>query len=246
MENGKNGKAKVWVYAVILFTSAFIVLLITAYSQIKFTKNIDNLELEIDLKENEKNMFQLNLNTALEENEKLLNENKKLKEQLEKEKETVEEQKKKMSEMENNSNNIVNSYEKLLYALDEYEKGNFVNCALTLLHEVKPEHLKGDGLKKYYELVGKTFFKAAHKLYSEGLNLYRDERYDEAVEKFSKSLEISDSEYFSDDCLYLIAYARYNQGKKEEALSYYEKLLDKYPDSNYAKNSDMILRIFKN
>ncbi len=246
MENGKNGKAKVWVYALILFTSAFIVLLITAYSQIKFTKNIDNLELEINLKENEKNMFQLNLNTALEENEKLLNENKELKEQLEKEKETVESQNRKISEIERNSDNIVNSYDKLIYALDAYEKGDYVSCALTLLHEVKPEYLKGDGLRKYNELVEKTFYKAAHNLYSEGLNLYRNKQYDEAVEKFSKSLEISDSEYFSDDCLYLIAYARYNQGKKEEALSYYEKLLNKYPDSNYAKNSDMILKIFKN
>lgn len=246
MEKGKNGKAKVWLYAVILFTSAFIVLLITAYSQIKFTRNIDSLESQINIKENEKNKFQLNLNSALKENEKLLNENQKLEEELKKEKEAVEVQKRKISEIESNGNNIINSYEKLLSALDEYEKGDFVSSAFILIHEVKAEYLENDGLKKYNELVEKTFSKAAHTLYKDGLDLYRNDQYDEAVEKFNKSLEISDSEYFSDDCLYLSAYARYNQGNKEDALSYYRELLNKYPDSNYAKNSEIILKKLEN
>jgi len=246
MEKDKNGKAKVWVYAVILFTSAFIVLLITAYSQIKFTRNIDNLETQINTKESEKNMFQLNLNSALVENEKLLNENKKLEEQLKKEKETVEAQEKKISEIETNRDEIINSYEKLISAQKEYENKNFTNSAFILLYDVNPEHLKDDGLEKYNELVEKTFPIAAHKLYKDGLDLYKSKQYDEAVEKFNKSLEISENEYFSDDCLYLSAYARYIQGNKQEALSYYRKLLDKYPDSNYAKNSENILKIFEN
>jgi len=246
MEKDKNGKAKVWVYAVILFTSAFIVLLITAYSQIKFTRNIDNLETQISTKENEKNMFQLNLNSALKENEKLLNENKKLEEQLKKEKEVVEEQERKILEIKNSENEIINSYEKLISAQNEYENENFVNCAFILLYDVKPEHLKDDGLKKYNELIEKSLYKAAHNLYKEGLNLYKDKQYDEAIEKFKKSLELSENEYFSDDCLYLIAYARYYQGNKQEALSYYRDLLNKYPGSSYAKNSEMIIKKFEN
>jgi len=246
MEKDKNGKAKVWMYAVILFTSAFIVLLITAYSQIKFTRNIDNLETQISTKENEKNMFQLNLNSALKENEKLLNENKKLEEQLKEEKEKAEAQERKILEIENNGNDIINSYEKLISAQREYDNGNFVNCAFILLYDVKTEHLKNDGLKKYNELVEKTFYRAAHNLYKDGLNLYKNKQYDGAVEKFKKSLEISESEYFSDDCLFFIAYAKYYQGNKQEALSYYRELLNKYPDSSFAKNSEKILKIFEN
>jgi cell division protein FtsL len=45
-ENG-NGRKAVWMYAVILFSSAFIVLLLTAYSQIKLNKNITRYEGQI-------------------------------------------------------------------------------------------------------------------------------------------------------------------------------------------------------
>jgi hypothetical protein len=70
MAEGKNGKGKVWVYAVVLFTSAFIVLILTAISQIRFNKNIDEYRDQISNKEIEKSKFQLNLNSVLEENTK--------------------------------------------------------------------------------------------------------------------------------------------------------------------------------
>jgi len=63
-----NDKKTVWVYAVILFTSAFIVLLITAYSQIKVNKNIDEVRNKLGSTEKEKSNFQMSLSSALAEN----------------------------------------------------------------------------------------------------------------------------------------------------------------------------------
>lgn len=246
MEKGNNGKAKVWVYAVILFTSAFIVLLITAYSQIKFTRNIDDYRTQINTKESEKNTFQLNLNSALKENEKLLNEVKELKEQLKKESEVVETQKSKIIDIESSGKSVIDSYEKLISAQIEYDKGNLENCVFILINEVKSEILSAQGLQKYNELIKKTSFKVAHELYKDGLNSYKNKQYSDAIESFGKSFEISDSEYFSDDCLYLTAYSKYKQGYRQEALAYYKKLLDRYPNSDYAKNSEAILKKFGN
>lgn len=56
MDNKKDKKT-VWIYAVVLFTSAFIVLMITAYSQIKVNKNIDYVRDKLGNSEKEKKQF---------------------------------------------------------------------------------------------------------------------------------------------------------------------------------------------
>lgn len=44
MSNNKSERKTVWIYAVILFTSVFVVLLLTAYSQIKLNTNINKYQ----------------------------------------------------------------------------------------------------------------------------------------------------------------------------------------------------------
>lgn len=69
------GKKTIWIYAVILFTSAFIVLLISAYSQMKFKKNANEYSSSNEINNEIRRRIHFSLSSAVDENEKLAKEN---------------------------------------------------------------------------------------------------------------------------------------------------------------------------
>jgi len=242
MNDKKSAKIKIWVYAVVLFTSAFVVLLITAYSQIKFNKNIDDYRKQIFSNENEKNKFKLNLNSALEENIKLVEDLKSLRDDLSSTRNKVEEYEKEIEALKENQEYINRAYEGLALAANEFNKGNIVNCAEQLSGNVDPKYLNAQALQQYNYLVEKTYKEAAHELYIEGYKYFKKKIYSAAVKRFWKSLNLADGEYFSDDCYYLLAFCAYKEGDKETAKSYIATLKEKYPKSNYIKDADGLLK----
>jgi len=239
----QNGKAKIWMYAVVLFTSAFIVLLLTAYSQIKFNKNINEYRNQIYSKENEKNNFQINLNTALEDNMKLNNDFKLLEAELSKISAKLEEYKQENSDLQTKSKNALDTYENLLLAEKKYNERDYSGSAEILKQKTDSTFLSGNGLDKYLYLTGKAYSKAALKLYSEGCRYYKGKMYPEAIDSFNKSLEYASDEYYSDDCYYFLAYSEYMQSNMEEARTYVNMLLEKYPDTNYEDNARGLLKM---
>lgn len=241
MSSGKNGRNTIWVYAVILFTSAFIVLLLTAYSQIKFNKNLNDYKNQLYTEENDKNNFKNNLGTALSENKRISDELKTVKQQLEDAKAKVEEGNAILKKQQHKTNDIVDAYEYVVQAYIEYNKGNLLKSADILYSSTDTKILGKEGMELYEELVPKVYGKAAEILYQEGYKSYINKQYEEAVKSFRKSLNYASSEYFSDDCLYFIGYSRYRQQNYKEAKDTMEKLINEYPESNYKKSaSDLI------
>ena len=127
-----NKKSQLWVYAVILFTSAFIVLLFTAYSQIKMNKNLDDYKSQIYYKESEKNKVQQNFSSAQEMNARLNEDIKKLEEEktaLQAEVSTLKEELGDREKMIQARNDAVGGFSD---AIMEYLNGNVAACAALL------------------------------------------------------------------------------------------------------------------
>ena len=127
--NNKNARSKIWLYAVVLFTSAFIVLLLTAYSQIKLNRNLSDLNNQVYTKEHEKNQVQLSFANAQDINSKLTDENKNL--QNEKDMLTAE-----LNQIQSDfdvsdklDKSKLDAYDKLCQAQNEYLMGKIVESA---------------------------------------------------------------------------------------------------------------------
>lgn len=245
MTEKNNDKKKVWIYAVVLFTSAFIVLLLTAVSQIKLNNNIDEYKTQIYTKEKEKSDFQLNLNSSQNENKKLQQELKKVKGEISSGQQVLEEEKNRYREMEELHKKILISYEKLLKAENEYAHDNYVSCATILLKECDVKNFDAEALKRYSALKADSYGKAAKTLYLEGLKKYKSKNYAGAINDFQLSAELNSTDYFSDDCYYYIAYSQYKLGKYDLVEKAVNKLLASYPTSSYAEDVNDLLRLIR-
>ena len=241
MENNNNSKKNIWIYAVVLFTSAFIVLLLTALSQIKFNRNIDKYKNEINDEKNAKINFQMNLNSALKENEALREENENIKTELAQLKDEYENTVSNLNELQDKYEKTIAAYEKLLEAESEFNAGNFTESAAILLKEINYEYLQGVASNKYVYLKEKTFASAAETLYFSGYKEYKNEAYEKAIEKFELSFNLANDQYYSDDALYFLAYSYYHLGNKDVAKEYWTKLLNDYPESTYKKEAERML-----
>jgi cytochrome c-type biogenesis protein CcmH/NrfG len=98
--NDNSGKRRLWIYACILFTCIFLILLISAYSQRKFDTNIESYRLKLSEQENQKLESEINLKTAMDEIKKLKEGATESKSQTEAAKKQLEEEKKKSAELE--------------------------------------------------------------------------------------------------------------------------------------------------
>lgn len=244
MNDNKNEKSKVWLYAVVLFTSAFIVLLLTAYSQIKLNSNLSNYKNQISIKETEKNKYQLSFVNAQDINKKLNEENKKLQADIK----NIEDELKKLNEeklqMEDDLNNKITVNELLCEAQSEYLKGNIVNCA-GLIKEIDINNLNTKAMEMYNLLSQKAFVEAGKLLFDEGYKLYGSRNYAAAADKFLQSREYSVNSDYSDRCLYYLAYSKLRTGSITEAVGYMDHLLQDYPDSKYKKSAGAFIKKYR-
>lgn len=244
----KKGKNTIWIYAVILFTCVFILLLLTGYSQVKFNRNLNEYRNKLISSEEEINISSHNLKTALEENEMLYKKIEELNNILEEKTIDYEEleEKLKNKEKENEENQFLKNYELLLEAEQYYNNDKIIECTIVLLEKVDKNKLSLNGLKKYNELKEEIYKKAAWEFYKEGYNNYIEKEYKDAKFNLNYSLKIAEDEYFSDDCYYYIAYSEYRIGKFELAKKTLETLIKKYPSSNYVEEAQKLLNIMEN
>ena len=241
----KKDRKTVWIYAVVLFTSAFIVLMITTYSQIKVNKNIDDVKNKLGNTEKEKSNFQMNLSSALLENKKL---NEKI-QILDKE---IEDARIKESTLKQEIRNIQNenalkfeNYQNLMRADIKYYNGDIKNCALILTREINKESLEKDAFQLYQKLLDMSVKKAALEFYTEGYEYYKEREYDKAIYSLDNSLSLEKNEYYSDDCYYFIAYSYFKKGNYYAARDAMSTLLSNYPDSTYKKDATDFLILNK-
>ncbi len=242
MSDMKNSKMAVWMYAVVLFTSAFVVLLLTAYSQIKFSRNIDDYKNRIYTEESEKNNVQMDLSSAIEENKKLKNEISSVRNELTNIKIKQEATSSDYSNLQKKYDQVVAAYEALIEAEQEFNRGNVTGCTIILHEKINKEVLEKSALEKYKLLVGKSYYSAAASLYEEGYRKYTKAGYSEAIALFNRSLELVTDGYYSDDCYYFIAYSEYRLGNRDNAKAALNSLLAKYPGSSFSKDALDLLK----
>jgi len=239
-----NKKSNIWIYAVILFTSAFLILLFTAYSQIKLNKSLDNYKNQIRSKETEKNEYLQNFTSAQEMNLKLNEEISSLKEEIEKLNDEISLLKNELENKEIMQNKKDNVMEIILKATAEYVNGNVVGCA-SILREIDEFELSGVALESFNQLKIKSYSEAGKVLFNEGYSLFNKGKYEEASEKLLLSSEYAPSETFSDKCIYYLAYSELKKGNETTAVGYMEKLISGYPSSKYLKSAKNFVSRYK-
>lgn len=240
----ENKKSNVWLYAVILFTSAFIVLLFAGLSQIKMNKNLSDYKSQVYHTESEKNKYQQNFTSAQEMNEKLNEQIQKLEEENLTLKEEIREMR--------NEKEILDAYikdkdeaeENFHSVLTAYLKGNVIEAA-GLLSSVDQRNFWGKSLEAYNILDQQVKSEAGKLLFDEGYALYNRAKYAEAAEKLFLSFGYAKKETFSDKCLYYLAWAEKKSGSKIAALAHMEQLIADYPESIYVRYARNFINRYK-
>jgi TolA-binding protein len=221
---------KLWVYAVVLFTCAFIVILATGYSQIKSKNNLNQIRNKAASAERKSASAEQNLNSA---NKKIDS----LQDQVDKQTALNTE----MSKQSKLYTDTIASYKGFVKAEKAYKNNNYITCAIILKTQCNSEFLDDETLKTYNSMVSDTFYKAAETLYSRGYGNLENSEYKSAAASFEKSILLKSDGYFTDDCYYFLAYSQYRTDKIEEAKISLNFLLKNYPSSNFLSEANSLL-----
>ena len=239
-----NKKSKIWVYAVVLFTSAFIVLLFTAYSQIKMNQNLSDYKSLVYNKETEKNKFQQNFSSAQEMNAKLNEEIKMLQEENSQLKDDITELKNKQIGVEENLKVKSTAADELSNAITSYLNGKVIESA-GLLKSIDADSLDEKAFQTYRTLLFKSHAEAGQLLLDEGFALYNKAQYSEATEKLRLSYQYAPAQSFSDKCLFYLAYSEVKGGNTITALEHMNLLINNYSSSKYMKSAKRFVEKYK-
>lgn len=237
MEENKNAKTKIWIYAVVLFSSAFIVLLITGYSQIKLNKNLNSYRDKISNTENERNKYQLNFSSAQETNNKLKEENEKLKSGNNALKTKVDGLEKEKTQIIDGNEKALQEYDKLCTAQANYLNENYVMSGGILIKQINYNLLDTKARELYSQLLDKVRPKAEKILYNDGYQLYEKKDYVSAAEKLKLALDIAPAGAYTDGVLYFLALSKDRTGDLRSAAGYMQLIIQSYPESKYYKKA---------
>lgn len=124
-----------------------------------------------------------------------------------------------------------------LYEIESlYNKKQYENAADVLLL-MKTAVFNGDDKVKFDTLYGTVMPKAAWTIYDEGYKLYNTRKYADCLKKFEK-VEVYDPEFSRLDAVLYYMGKSYQQLKdSRNAIALYQKLIDSFPNSNYALNA---------
>lgn len=96
--------------------------------------------------------------------------------------------------------------------------------------------------EEYNKLIGIVMPKAAEQKFNEGLKLFNQKSFQEALKSFLKSSEYSEDFKDADRNLYYIGKCYMELSDSRNALETFKKLLEKYPQSRYASYSTARIR----
>ncbi|MGE4283133.1 MAG: hypothetical protein AB7G87_05360 [Clostridia bacterium] len=227
----KNSKF-LWLYSTVLFTAAFVLILMTAASQSRLTKDIQSYKEQLNTQKGLFQGVQKNLNDLAKENEQL---QQKL-EVTDVEKKGLEEQvktlKEQITQMDMQQYKIKKSMDDLIEAKKYADQKDYKESALYL-SSVYFEVLSEDSKKTYNNLGSMVFTEAAAISYKEGYKLFNSNKLDKAIEEFELSLQFKKDAYFSDDAMFFLALSFYKLDRSDRAKDLFIQHDEKYPDSTY-------------
>lgn len=238
----KNEKKQIWMYALILFTGAFIILLLTAYSQVKFQNNISDYQNKLSSQEKAKINAVTDFNSAMKENKRLKTEVEALRSKLVESEQKIATEEAKNADLESKSANAAASADLLLTAQDFYIKGDYISCAVTLKYDINTANLSTKAVQSYNELVAESYPKASQLLYRDGYKSYKKKNYAEAILNLNRAIDFSQkNEYYVDDAYYYIANSYYKTDSFKEAKKVISEFIANYPKSSFLKDMKALL-----
>lgn len=233
-KENKNEKKQIWMYALILFTGAFIVLLLTAYSQLKFQNNISDYQNKLTSEEKAKINVVTDFNAAVKENKRLTAELESLRSKLVESEQKIATAEAKGIQLELKNSNTISSTDLLLVAYDFYNKEDYINCAITLKFDIDKGLLSPKAIQSYNDLVLQSYGKASKLLYTDGYRSYRNKNYQEAIINFNRAISFSQKdEYYIDDAYYYLANSYYKTSNFEDAKRLILLFNNNYPKSPF-------------
>jgi len=236
----ENKKASIWLYAVILFTSAFIVLLFAGYSQIRLNQNLKEYKSQVFNTESEKNEYLRNFASAQEMNEELNKEISRLEEENAELKKEINDLSDEKASLQDVITKKQEAADKLTNIMGIYLEGDVIGAA-EMLKNIDVTALGEKTAKTFNTFEQKVTAEAGKLLFDEGFSLYNNAKYDDAAAKLLLSYQYAPKEEFSDKCLYYLAYAELRAGKKAEALDHMNRLVEDYPLSKYFRRAKQFI-----
>lgn len=127
----------------------------------------------------------------------------------------------------------VGSYEELLKAYASYSSGDSA-AALEQLEAIDQDALSDDAKTLYSSVFSEVGATAVQDLYRTGYNAYQKGDYATAIEDLGKCYELDNTQ---GDALYFLARSYHKSGDTENAKTYYQKVIDEFPNTRKAKDA---------
>ena len=136
-------------------------------------------------------------------------------------------------------------YDALIGAYDDYQKNKKADAADKLV-KINADRLTSDVAKSCYDKIKKATYATATKKYFEegrdaynGTGSYSKKDYDKSIKLLEKSLSFDEN---NTDAIYFLGRCYQQKSDVEKAKSYYNKIVDNYPDSKRVSEAKRRLR----
>lgn len=131
------------------------------------------------------------------------------------------------------------SYQQFLEAYIAFSQGD-VDTAGTAIANVNPDYLEGTARTAYDTINGQIDAQYLQSVYTEGEKAYNSGDYTKAIENLQKVAD-ADESFADGDAIYFLAQSYRKNGDNENAKIYYQKMVEKYPGTKRAANSQNYL-----
>lgn len=134
----------------------------------------------------------------------------------------------------------VKTYEQFLNAYISYTSGD-ADAAGAAMAAVNPDYLEGKAKEEYTTINDQINAAYLKSTYVEGTNAYNSGDYEKAIEDLQKVVD-ADEAYEAGDAVYFLAQSYRKAGNNEQAIVYYQKMVETYPNTKRAINSQNYLK----
>lgn len=137
------------------------------------------------------------------------------------------------------SASVVAAYEQVLVAYKAFAESDYEGAG-NALASVDSQLLAGTTSEIYQDISTQVNDRYKGILYQEGSGAYQSGRYEEAVEKLQKVVDM-DEAYQDGDAVYYLAQSYRRAGQNEQAIAYYQKIIELKPGTERAANAQRYL-----
>lgn len=116
--------------------------------------------------------------------------------------------------------------------LDKAMESKDIDTLYTLLSETPADKVPADEKDSYDKALDMMKKDGVEKYYNDGLNAYKDKKFDVALEDLSKAYKYCGDSYLEPHILYFMGSTENALDKKDDAVKYFKEYLDKYPHSD--------------